>query len=106
MEHYVAIDVSVEESSVCIVDATGRIIREVKIASAPEALVRYFDELELSVIRIGLEAGPLRHLGPSLIDSGEPRELLLGRGGSVEAARGGMPPAEYEGRDIDPSVGS
>lgn len=34
-------------------------MREVKIASEPEALVRYFDELELPVGRIGLEAGPL-----------------------------------------------
>lgn len=50
MEHYVGIDVSLEESSVCIVDATGTIVREVKIASEPEALVRYFDELELSVM--------------------------------------------------------
>ena len=43
----------------CIVDATGTIVREVKIASKPEALVRYFDELKLPVGRIGLEAGPL-----------------------------------------------
>lgn len=41
MEHYVGIDVSLEESSVCIVDASGTIVREVKIASEPEALVRY-----------------------------------------------------------------
>lgn len=60
MEHYVGIDVSLEESSVCIVDASGTIVREVKIASEPEALVRYFDELELSVGRIGLEAGHCR----------------------------------------------
>ena len=53
MEHYAGIDVSLEESSVCIVDATGTIVREVKIASEPEALVRYFDELELPVSRIG-----------------------------------------------------
>ena len=59
MEHYAGIDVSLEESIVCIVDATGTIAREVKIASEPEALVHYFDELELSVIRIGFEAGPL-----------------------------------------------
>ncbi|ESY63041.1 hypothetical protein X743_33620 [Mesorhizobium sp. LNHC252B00] len=58
MEHYVGIDVSLEESSVCIVDATGTIVREIKIASEPEALVRYLDELELSVSRIGLEAEP------------------------------------------------
>ena len=49
MEHYVGIDVSLEESSVCMVDATGTIVREVKVASEPEALVQYFDELELSV---------------------------------------------------------
>jgi transposase len=59
MEHYAGIDVSLEESSVCVVEATGRIVREVKIASEPEALVRYFDELELPVGRVGLEAGPL-----------------------------------------------
>jgi transposase len=36
-------------SSVCIVDATGTIVREVKIASEPAVLVQYFDELELPV---------------------------------------------------------
>ena len=39
----------------------GKIVREVKIASEPEALVRYFGELEVPVSRIGLEAGPLSH---------------------------------------------
>jgi transposase len=38
MEHYVGIDVSLESSSLCVVDATGRIVREAKIASEPEAL--------------------------------------------------------------------
>lgn len=33
------IDVSLEESSVCIVDTTGTIVREINIASEPEALV-------------------------------------------------------------------
>jgi predicted NBD/HSP70 family sugar kinase len=39
MEHYVGIDVLPEQSSVCVVDATGRILRETKVASEPEALV-------------------------------------------------------------------
>lgn len=52
---------SLKESSVCIVDAKGKVVREVKVASEPETLVRYFDELELPVYRIGLEAGPLSH---------------------------------------------
>ena len=59
MDYYAGIDVSLKESSVCVVDAKGNVVREVKIASEPEALVRYFGELEFPVSRIGLEAGPL-----------------------------------------------
>jgi transposase len=51
--------VSLERSSVCVVDATGRIVREVKVASEPEALVALLAGLELMVARVGLEAGPL-----------------------------------------------
>jgi transposase len=59
MEHYAGIDVSLERSSVCVVDATGRIVREAKVASEPEALVVFFHQLGVAVTRIGLEAGPL-----------------------------------------------
>ena len=59
MEYYAGIDVSLKDSSVCVVDVSGKVVREVKVASEPEALVRYFDELGLPVRSIGLEAGPL-----------------------------------------------
>src|SRR3954469_14664074 len=59
MEHYAGIDVSLEQSSVCVVDGTGRIVREAKVPSEPEALVGFFAGLGVAVIRIGLEAGPL-----------------------------------------------
>ena len=59
MEHYVGIDVSLESASLCVVDATGRIIREAKVASEPEALIAWLNRLELTMTRIGLEAGPL-----------------------------------------------
>src|ERR671910_224289 len=59
MEHFAGIDVSLERSSVCVVDATGRIVREAKVASEPEALVGFFGQLGLPLTRIGLEAGPL-----------------------------------------------
>jgi transposase len=59
MEHYAGIDVALERSSVCVVDATGRIVREVKVASEPEALVAFFGQLGLPLTRVGLEAGPL-----------------------------------------------
>src|SRR6476660_4847614 len=59
MEHHAGIDVSLERSSVCVVDATGRIVREAKVASEPEALVDFFRRLGLPLARVGLEAGPL-----------------------------------------------
>jgi transposase len=59
MEHYAGIDVSLELSSVCVVDAQGKIVREAKVASEPEALLAFFASLGFEVKRIGLEAGPL-----------------------------------------------
>ena len=38
MEHFAGLDVSVNETSVCIVDGTGRIVREAKVASEPVSL--------------------------------------------------------------------
>lgn len=59
MTHYAGIDVSLEDSSVCIVDGAGKIVREAKVASEPEALIAWFGSLGLPMERIGLEAGPL-----------------------------------------------
>jgi len=59
MDHYAGIDVSLECSSVCVVDAKGKIVREAKVASEPEALIDWFHLLGFDLARIGLEAGPL-----------------------------------------------
>src|SRR5438128_12628286 len=59
MEHYAGIDVSLELSSVCVVDSQGKIVKEAKVTSEPEALVCFFKGLGFPVKRIGLEAGPL-----------------------------------------------
>jgi transposase len=59
MEHYAGIDVSLEYSAVCVVDGTGKIVREGKVVSEPEALIGWFGSLGLGLTRIGLEAGPL-----------------------------------------------
>jgi len=59
MDYYCGIDVSLEQLSVCVVDAKGRIVREAKVPSEPEALIAWFRNLDLPLSRIGLEAGPL-----------------------------------------------
>jgi transposase len=59
MDHYAGIDVSLECSSVCVVDANGKIVRESRVASEPAALVGWFRWLGFDLARIGLEAGPL-----------------------------------------------
>ena len=59
MEHHVGIDVSLELSSLCVLDATGKVIREAKVASEPEALVAFLRDLGVTIVRVGLEAGPL-----------------------------------------------
>jgi len=59
MEHFAGLDVSVKETSVCIVDETGRIVREAKVASEPDALLAVLTNPAYHLKRIGLEAGPL-----------------------------------------------
>jgi transposase len=59
MDYYAGIDVSLECSSVCVVDSTGKIVREAKVQSEPEALIDWLKGLGLDLARIGLEAGPL-----------------------------------------------
>jgi transposase len=59
MKHYAGIDVSLEQASVCVVDADGKIVAEGKVASEPAALLAWFRSLGLELARIGLEAGPL-----------------------------------------------
>ena len=77
MEYYAAIDVSLELSSVCVVDSTGKIVREAKVASEPEALVRFFRDLNLVLTRVGLEAGPLSQwLHAGLTEAGLPAILI------------------------------
>jgi transposase len=77
VNHYAAIDVSLELSSVCIVDATGKVVRESKVETRPEALVKFFRDFGLLLTRIGLEAGPLSQwLYAGLTDAGFETTLM------------------------------
>src|ERR1700749_859886 len=59
MDHFAGMDVSVKETSVCILDDTGKILNEVKVASEPQALLKVLGNPAYRFKRIGLEAGPL-----------------------------------------------
>jgi len=77
MDYYAGIDVSLECSSVCVVDASGKIIREAKVASEPQALIDGFRALRFGLVRIGLEAGPLSQwLYAAMTQEGLAVELL------------------------------
>jgi transposase len=77
MEHYAGIDVSLECSSVCVVDGSGKIVRETKVASEPAALIGWLGSLGFGLERIGLEAGPLSQwLYMAMKQSGLAVELL------------------------------
>jgi transposase len=90
MKHYAGIDVSLEQSSVCVVDADGKIVREGKIASEPLELIAWFGGLGFGLDRIGLEAGPLSQwLYAAMKQAGLAVELLETR--HVHAAFQTMP---------------
>ena len=73
MQHYVGLDVSVKETSVCIIDKAGKVIREVKVATEPAAIIAVVTEEALAIERIGLEAGPLSQwLYSALAEAGLP----------------------------------
>jgi transposase len=73
MDHFAGLDVSVKQTSVCIVDDTGRIVREVKVASEPQALLPVLKNGAYQFKRIGLEAGPLSQwLFSALAEAGLP----------------------------------
>jgi transposase len=77
MDYYAGIDVSLEYSSVCVVAASGKIVREDKVASEPEALIAWFGLLGFGLARIGLEAGPLSQwLFAAMREAGLAVELL------------------------------
>src|SRR6266480_122231 len=59
MDYFAGLDVSVKETSVCIVDNAGKIVREARVASEPEALLQVLTNTIYRFKRVGLEAGPL-----------------------------------------------
>jgi transposase len=87
--YFAGIDVSLEASRICVVDGTGRIVREGKAASEPEALATFLRGTGLALERVGLEAGPLSQwLHAGLSAAGLPIVLVETR--HVKAALSAM----------------
>ena len=107
MEHPVGIDVSLELSSLCVLDATGRVLREAKVASEPEALVAFLCGLDVTVVRVGLEADPCRSGSTTGCMRRSLRPCCWKRGTSKRrcnqfgAGPGGSAPTRFLGRDAE-----
>jgi transposase len=90
VKHFAGLDVSLEETAVCVVDEAGGIVREARLPSEPEALVAFFRSLGLAMERIGLEACSLAAwLHEGLTAAGLPAVCLETR--RAKAAMGAMP---------------
>src|SRR6202040_655401 len=59
MAHFVGLDVSVRETSVCVVDDAGKVILEQKVLTEPDDIIALLSSLGVTYGRIGIEAGPL-----------------------------------------------
>jgi transposase len=59
MKQYVGLDVSQDQTSICVVDESGRALWQGKCASTPEAIAATLSSKAPQTERIGLESGPL-----------------------------------------------
>jgi len=58
MVHYVGLDVSLKQTSICVVDQAGSVVREGVVDSDPEAIAAFVRSKAPGALRIGLETGP------------------------------------------------
>jgi hypothetical protein len=84
MDYFAGLDVSVKETSVCIVDDVGKIVREVKVASEPKSLLAALKNPAYRFKRIGLEAGTavamaVQRVGRSRVECDRPARVLYAR---------------------------
>ena len=59
MEQYVGLDVSLKETSICVVDGSGEIVCETSVGTAPETIAKFIEKRAPSAVRVGLESGLL-----------------------------------------------
>jgi transposase len=90
VKHFAGLDVSLEETAICVIDEAGTMVREARVPSEPEALVAFFQGLGLVMERVGLEACSLSAwLHEGLGAAGLPAVCIETR--RAKAAMGAMP---------------
>jgi transposase len=73
MKHCAGLDVSVKETAICIIDETGKIVREAKVPTEPETIVALLNATGFGYARVGLEAGPMSQwVVTGLLEGGYP----------------------------------
>src|SRR5437870_10532288 len=100
MKHYAGLDVSVKETSICIVDEAGRICREMKVVSHPEDLLTVLCDPAWQLERVGLKAGPLSQwLFSGLAEAGVPAICIETRREGVSQGAGQQKRSQRRARD-------
>jgi transposase len=90
MGYFAGLDVSLEETAICIVDDAGRIVREARAVSEADMLVAFFTACGMTMERVGLEACSLTAwLHAALTQAGIPAICIEAR--QAKAAMGAMP---------------
>ena len=90
MGYFAGLDVSLEETAICVADEAGRIVREARAASEPEALAAFFGASGMERERVGLEACSVTAwLHAALTQAGIPAICIEAR--QAKAAMGAMP---------------
>src|SRR5215203_3446610 len=59
MAKYAALDVSQEATAICLIDESGKVRRQAKVATCPETISQWFAKNAAGLVRIGMETGPL-----------------------------------------------
>ena len=90
MGYFAGLDVSLDETAICIVDDAGHIVREARAASEPDVLAAFFGTCGMRMERVGLEACSLTAwLHAGLTEAGLPAICIEAR--QAKAAMGAMP---------------